>query len=78
MNRQTVWFLSKRCRLLNLPDNISNKKGIYSFGEYSLRFFYSAVNKLTTDKLITDKNQNIYHLISQHSGFIIYSLNKLD
>ena len=35
--------------------------------------FYSAVNKL-----IIDKRQNIYSLIAEHSGFIKYTLNKLD
>ena len=32
-------------------------------------FFYLAVNKL-----ITDKMQNIFCLITEHSGFIKYSL----
>ena len=36
-------------------------------------FFYLAVNKL-----ITDKTQNNFSLITEHSGFIKYSLNKLD
>ena len=35
--------------------------------------FYLAVNKL-----ITDKMQNIFYLIAEHSGFIKNTLNKLD
>ena len=35
--------------------------------------FYLAVNKLTTDK-----TQNIFYFISEHSGFIKYLRNKLD
>ena len=36
-------------------------------------FFNSAVNKLMIDKM-----QNIISLIDEHSGFIEYSLNKID
>ena len=35
--------------------------------------FYLAVNKL-----ITEKMQNIFSLIAEHSGFIRYTLNKID
>ena len=35
--------------------------------------FYLAVNKL-----ITDKMQNIFSLIAGHSGFIKYTLKKLN
>ena len=36
-------------------------------------FFYLAVNRL-----ITDKMQNSFYLITEHSGSIRYSLNKQD
>ena len=35
-------------------------------------FFYLAVNKLITDKIL-----NIFYLKAEHPGFIKYSLNKL-
>ena len=36
-------------------------------------FFNLAVNELITDKI-----QNIFPLIAEHTGFVKYSLNKID
>lgn len=47
--------------------------GIGIHTECSLWFFYLAINKLVTDKM-----QNVFNLIVEHSGFIKYTLNKLD
>ena len=33
---------------------------------------------LAVNKLITDKMQNIFYLIAENSGFIRYTLHKLD
>ena len=40
-------------------------------------FTYMVFN-LAVNKLITDKMQNIFSLINERSGFIKYSLSKLD
>ena len=36
------------------------------------------VFNLAVNKLITEKMQNIFYQIAEHSGFIKYTLNKLD
>ena len=33
---------------------------------------------LAVNKLITNKMQNIFHLIAEYSGFMKYTLNKLN
>ena len=38
---------------------------------------YVCVLYLAVNNLITDKIENIFYLIAEHSGWIKYSLNKL-
>lgn len=67
----TLKFLKPSSTIIILTPGKNCGIGIHT--GCSLWFFYLAINKLVTDKM-----QNVFNLIVEHSGFIKYTLNKLD